>query len=65
MLRDQVTDFVTSARGAGVDVTAHEHPDMVHNWMTLHAATPEAEKAFQEMGAFVSRLAGSPLGDRR
>jgi acetyl esterase/lipase len=59
MLRDQVRDFVAKAKAAGVDVTAHEHPDMVHNWMTLHAFTPEAEKAFQEMGAFVKRVIAS------
>lgn len=59
MLRDQVTDFVAKARAAGVDVTAREHPDMVHNWITLHAFTPEAEKAYQEMGAFVKRVTAS------
>lgn len=56
MLRDQVSDFVVKAKAAGVDVTASEHPDMVHNWITLHAFTPEAEKAYQCMGAFVKRV---------
>jgi acetyl esterase/lipase len=56
MLRDQVTEFVAKAKAAGVDVTAREHPDMVHNWMTLHAFTPEAEEAYEAMGAFVKRV---------
>ncbi|MFT3769108.1 MAG: alpha/beta hydrolase [Minicystis sp.] len=56
MIRDQVADFVARAKAAGVDVTATEHPDMVHNWITLHAFTPEAERAFQAMGAFVKRV---------
>jgi acetyl esterase/lipase len=59
MLRDQVVDFVTRAQAAGVDVTARAFPDMVHNWMTLHAFTPEAEKAFAAMGAFVQRVTGA------
>lgn len=56
LLRDQVRDFVAAANAAGLDVEAHEHPDMVHDWMTLHAHTPEAEAAYQEMGAFVRRV---------
>ncbi|APR86972.1 6-hexanolactone hydrolase [Minicystis rosea] len=56
MLRDQVTELVTRAREAGLDVTAQEHPDMVHNWLTLHALTPEAERAFTTIGSFVKRV---------
>jgi acetyl esterase/lipase len=58
MLRDQVREFVAKARAAGVDVTACEHADMVHNWITLHAFTGEAEEAFREMGVFVKRVTG-------
>lgn len=58
MIRDQVTEFVARAKAAGVDVTAHEHPDMVHNWITLHDFTPEAPRAYQAMGAFVARVTG-------
>jgi hypothetical protein len=29
---------------------------MVHNWMTLHALTPEAQRAFDAMGAFIARV---------
>jgi acetyl esterase/lipase len=56
MLRDQVVDFVGHARDAGVEVEADEYPDMVHDWMMLHALTPEAERAYQAMGRFVRRL---------
>lgn len=56
MLRDQVVDFVARAEAAGVEVHGEEYPDMVHNWVTLHALTPEAERAFQAMGRFVRRV---------
>jgi acetyl esterase/lipase len=59
MLRDQVVAFADRARAAGVDVTAREFPEMIHNWMTLYTATPEAEKAFVMMGEFARRAAGS------
>lgn len=58
MLRDQVEDFVAKAKTAGVDVRARMFPDMVHNWLTLHAATPEAEHAYQHLGAFVREVTG-------
>jgi acetyl esterase/lipase len=58
MLRDQVAAFAAKARAAGVDVTAREFPEMVHNWMTMHQATPEAEAAFVAMGEFARRVAG-------
>jgi len=57
MLRDQVVDFVARARAARVEVHAEEYPDMIHNWMTLYALTPEAERSFQAMGRFVRRVA--------
>lgn len=56
VLRDQVREFAEAARAAGVDVTAREYPDMVHDWMTLYAFTPEAEAAFQAMGEFARRV---------
>jgi acetyl esterase/lipase len=56
MLRDQVVDFCARARDAGVDVHADEYADMVHNWIVLHALTPEAERAYQAMGRFVRRV---------
>jgi acetyl esterase/lipase len=58
MLRDQIVDFVARARAAGVDVTAVEHPDMVHNWITLSDFTPQAGRAYATMGAFVARVTG-------
>jgi len=47
---------VREAREAGVEVQGDEYPDMVHEWMMLHALTPEAERAFQAMGRFVRRV---------
>lgn len=58
MLHDQIADFIAKAKAAGVDVRDHLHRDMVHNWMTLYAFTPEAERAFVTMGAFVRGVAG-------
>lgn len=58
LLRDQVAAFAEKARAAGVSVTAREFPAMVHNWMTMHQATPEAEKAFVAMGEFARQVAG-------
>ncbi|MBX3246907.1 MAG: alpha/beta hydrolase [Myxococcales bacterium] len=57
MLRDQVRDFVARAGEAGVDITAREYPDMIHNWITLHAFTPEAEAAYVAIGEHVKRIA--------
>lgn len=59
MLFDQVTDFVARAKSAGVDVTAEVYPDMVHNWLTLPRFTPQAERAYQHIGAFVRRVTGT------
>ena len=56
MLRDQVVDFVARAGAAGVAVDGEEYPDMVHDWMMLHAFTLEAERAYQSMGRFVRRV---------
>ncbi len=58
MLRDQVEDFVARARASGADVTHRTYPDMVHNWLVLHAFTPEAQRAYDDLGAFVRRVTG-------
>lgn len=56
MLRDRIVELVGRARAAGVEVDAEEFPDMVHDFMVLHAFTGEAERAYQSMGRFVRRL---------
>lgn len=58
MLRDQAEELVAKAKSAGVDVRARMFPDMVHNWITLHSFTLEAERAYQHMGAFVREVTG-------
>jgi len=29
---------------------------MIHDWMMLHALTPEAERAYQAIGRFIRRV---------
>lgn len=53
VLRDQVYAFVERARAAGVAVELSAYPDMVHVWHMLRSATPEAQRAIDEVGAFV------------
>ena len=43
-------------RAAGVAVEGEEYPEMVHDWMMLHAFTLEAERAYQSIGRFVRRV---------
>jgi len=54
-LRDQVLRFVTRAREAGVDVQLAVYPDMVHVWHMMRSATPDAQRAIDEVGAFVRK----------
>ncbi len=59
MLHDQVHDFVSRAKSSGADVTHIEYPDMVHNWLTLHAFTVQAQRAYDDLGAFVRKVTAS------
>lgn len=59
MLHDQVHDFVSRAKSSGADVTHIEYPDMVHNWLTLHAFTVQAQRAYDDLGAFVRKATAS------
>jgi epsilon-lactone hydrolase len=52
-LVDQVREFVERARASGVEVQASVYPDMVHVWHMLRAVTPDAQRAIDEIGAFV------------
>ena len=58
VLVDQIQAFVARARSAGVDVECKVYPDMVHVWHLLRDATPEGQRAIDEVGAFVQRRAG-------
>jgi acetyl esterase/lipase len=53
VLVDQIRAFVTHAKSAGVDVQFAVYPDMVHVWHLMREATPDAQKAIDEIAAFV------------
>ena len=58
VLRDQILAFVERARAAGADVQLGAYADMVHVWHMMRSATPEAQRAIDEVGAFVLAHAG-------
>ena len=53
VLVDQIRAFTARAEAAGVDVRLAVYPDMVHVWHLLRVATPDAQRAIDEIGAFV------------
>jgi acetyl esterase/lipase len=53
MLRDQVVRFAERARAAGVDATLEVWPEMVHDFQVFAATLPLAQRAIDELGAFV------------
>ena len=53
VLVDQIRDFTTRATAAGVQVTSSVYEDMVHVWHMQRGFTPEAQRAIDEIGAFV------------
>jgi len=61
VLVDQVRAFAARASAAGAELTLSVYPDMVHVWHMLRSATPEAQRAIDEVGAFVrQQLDASP-----
>jgi acetyl esterase/lipase len=52
VLVDQIRAFADRARAAGVDLTLSVYDDMVHVWHLMQKATPEAQRAIDEAGAF-------------
>lgn len=58
VLRDQILSFVERAGAAGASVQLAVYPDMVHVWHMLRGATPDAQRAIDEVGAFVRQHAG-------
>ena len=54
-LVDQIRAFDERARAAGVDVTLSVYDDMVHVWHLMRSATPEGQRALDEIAAFVAR----------
>lgn len=57
VLVDQIRAFVARAREAGVTIDFAEYEDMVHVWHMMREATPAAQRAIDEVGAFVQRHA--------
>jgi acetyl esterase/lipase len=53
VLVDQIRVFAARADAAGVDIRLAVYPDMVHVWHLMRAATPAAQRAIDEIGAFV------------
>ena len=58
ILVDQIRKFAARAQAAGVDVELSVYPDMVHVWHMFRGVTPEAQRAIDEIGAFVRKHAG-------
>lgn len=58
VLVDQIRAFAARARAAGIAAEFAEYEDMVHVWHMMREATPAAQRAIEEVGAFVQRHAG-------
>lgn len=56
MLRDQIEELVAEAARAGVAVEHECFPDMIHNWVTLHGLTSQAQRGFDRAAAFLKSL---------
>jgi len=59
VLVDQVRAFSARAEAAGVDVRLSIYEDMVHVWHMMRGATPEAQRAIDEIGSFVRERAAA------
>ena len=55
VLVDQIRDFTARATAAGVQVTSSVYDDMVHVWHLHRGFTPEAQRAIDDIGAFVRK----------
>lgn len=53
VLVDQIRDFAARAEQVGVPVTLDVYPDMVHVWHLFRDVTPDAQRAIDQIGAFV------------
>jgi len=56
ILLDEGLHLATRAQQAGVEVKVEVWPNMIHVWHMLVGRLPEAQRAIQQMAAFVSRL---------
>lgn len=57
LLRDQVVRFAARARVHGVDATLSVWTDMVHDFQVFAATVPLAQRAIDDLGAFVKQRA--------
>jgi acetyl esterase/lipase len=57
MLVDDARRYANKARAAGSDVTLQTWHGMVHVWQIFVATLPEAQQAFEQIGAFCERCA--------
>jgi acetyl esterase/lipase len=53
ILRDQVVEFASQARAAGVEVVLEVAADMVHVYPAFAGLTPQADQAFEQAGGFM------------
>jgi epsilon-lactone hydrolase len=58
VLLDDALGLAARAQAAGIDVTVHEWPAMIHVWHWFLPMLDEAEKAVTEIGAFVQARIG-------
>jgi len=56
LLLENAQRYVEKARAAGSPVELKTWPDMVHVWHLFTPLLPEAEEAFENIGAFLSRV---------
>lgn len=56
MLLDNAKRYATRARNAGSPVELHIWPGLVHVWPMFRQQLPEAEEAFEDIQAFLTRL---------
>jgi acetyl esterase/lipase len=53
VLVDQIRAFAVRAQAAGVEIRLAIYADMVHVWHLMRHVTPDAQRAIDEIGAFV------------
>ena len=59
VLVDQIRAFASRAQAAGVDVRLSVYADMVHVWHLMRHVTPHAQRAIDEVGAFIRGRTGT------
>lgn len=60
LLLENAQRYVAKAQAAGSPVAMKTWPDMVHVWHLFTPQLPEAEQAFEHIGAFLARVEANP-----